>query len=89
MMLQKYLEDRGESLTDFARRSGIPVSNIWRLVHQPWRSISAAIALRIQDETGGAVSLEDMVIVSKYRRPRGSPGPLQASDPDGARGSAA
>ena len=59
MRLTKYLESRGETIGEFARRSGVPRQTIRSICDGG--GTSTATAVKIISATGGIVSIEDLV----------------------------
>ena len=80
MKLSVYLKQNELRLAEFAAVTGVPYQTLYTTVHRPWIIPSADLALRIIEATGGAVTLQDLVIKSKYARRSRSSGPEPPPD---------
>ena len=59
MMLGAYLERTGETMKDFAQRSGVPISTISKICQEDGGTRTAT-AVRVFKATGGMVRYEDL-----------------------------
>jgi len=59
--LQKYLELKNETASIFAKRCGVSQPTIWRFLNNETNSLKAKTALKIQEATGGAVSVIELL----------------------------
>ena len=60
MLIKEFLEKRKMGVSEFARIAGLKQSYISLLVHQKRRP-SADLALRIEQATGGAVTIMELL----------------------------
>jgi len=60
MLIKEYLEDKKIGVSEFARLAGLKQSYVSLLLHQK-RKPSAPLALRIEQATGGAVTLRELL----------------------------
>ncbi len=58
--LARYLTNKGESESAFAKRTGIPQSTVWRIANQKTQ-ISPENALRIEQATHGQVTRMELL----------------------------
>jgi len=70
MNLQSYLEHIGQSIHAFSKQSDISYASLWRACHGI--KVSAPIADRIQEKTGGAVPRDTLVKWSNEQSPHDS-----------------
>jgi len=59
--LAKYLEQKNESPSSFAKRSGIPQPTVWRIANSKVRHVLPYTAKAIEKATDGQVTKEELL----------------------------
>lgn len=59
--LQRYLDSNNETPTSFAKKCGVSQPTIWRFLNSEINSLKADTALKIQEATGGAVTVMELL----------------------------
>ena len=59
MELLDYIKEHEKSLSDFAKRIGIPQPTLWRIAHKKVRAYGVN-AIKIVDGSNGIVSFHDL-----------------------------
>lgn len=63
MNMEPYLKEIGQSINAFADQHSIPATTVWRAVKK--KTLRPRNALRIEQATGGAVTLRELLFPEK------------------------
>jgi transcriptional regulator with XRE-family HTH domain len=68
--LQQYLEIKKLTVTQFAEQAKLPIPTVWRYVNGKFKP-SADNALTIEQATGGAVTLRELLFPDQREQDKG------------------
>lgn len=67
MEMEMFLKNNGLTINSFANQHDLPATTIWRAVQK--RVLRPRNALRIEQATGGAVTLRELLFPEKEMKP--------------------